>query len=55
MASIAVFAEAGKQQVSSLPTWLIFESAYYLLQFGAVGACIGLIYGRNVPRKRAAL
>lgn len=51
MASIAVFAEAGKQQVSSLSTWLLFESTYYLLQFGLVGVCIGLIYGRGVPQK----
>lgn len=51
MASIAVFAEAGKQQVSSLSTWLLFESMYYLLQFGLVGVCIGLIYGRGVPQR----
>jgi carbon starvation protein CstA len=51
MASIAVFAEAGKQYVASLPTWLIFESVYYLLQFGLVGVCIGLIYGRDVSGK----
>lgn len=51
MASIAVFAEAGKQQVSSLSTWLLFESTYYLLQFGLVGVCIGLIYGRGVPQR----
>ena len=51
MASIAVFAEAGKHQVSSLPTWLIFESTYYLLQFGLVGVCIGSIYGRSIPQR----
>lgn len=50
MASIAVFAEAAKQQVSSLATWLIFESVYYLLQFGLVGLAIGLIYGRSANR-----
>jgi len=48
MASIAVFAEAGKQNVSSLTTWLVFETAYYLLQFGALGVIIGLIYGRSI-------
>jgi hypothetical protein len=48
MASIAVFAEAGKQNVSSLTTWLVFESSYYLLQFGALGVVIGLIYGRSI-------
>lgn len=44
MASIAVFAEAGKQQVSSLTTWLAFESMYYLLQFGLTGVVLALIY-----------
>jgi hypothetical protein len=50
MASIAVFAEAGKQNVSSLATWLVFETAYYLLQFGVLGVIIGLIYGRSIRR-----
>ena len=50
MASVAVFAEAGKQNVSSLATWLVFESAYYLLQFGALGVIIALIYGRSIRR-----
>lgn len=51
MASIAVFAEAGKQNVSSLAIWLTFESVYYLLQFGLVGVVIALIYGkRAMPR-----
>jgi len=48
MASVAVFAEAGKQNVSSLATWLVLETVYYLLQFGALGVIIGLIYGRSV-------
>ena len=51
MASIAVFAEAGKQNVSSLSTWLTFESAYYLLQFGLVGVVVGVIYGKGALRK----
>lgn len=51
MASIAVFAEAGKQNVSSLATWLGFESVYYLLQFGLVGTVIALIYGDAVARR----
>ena len=47
MASIAVFAEAGKQNVSSLSTWLVFETAYYLLQYSLLGVIIGLIYGKG--------
>ena len=50
MASIAVFAEAGKQQVASLGTWLLFESAYYLLQFGFLGVVIAKIYGTMPAR-----
>lgn len=50
MASIAVFAEAGKQNVSSLTTWLAFETTYYLLQFGVLGVIMGLIYGRSIRR-----
>lgn len=47
MASIAVFAEAGKQQVTSLPFWLLFESGYYLLQFSIAGVVIAKIYGKD--------
>ncbi len=52
MASIAVFAEAGHQQVSSLATWLVFESVYYLLQFSLVGIVIALIYRTPVAQKK---
>ncbi len=45
MGSNAAFAEAGKNEVASLSTWLVLESFYYLLQFGLVGTAIGLIYG----------
>jgi hypothetical protein len=54
MGSSAVFAEAGKQQVSSLSTWLILESVYYLLQFGLVGVVVGLIYGKEIPTRRVS-
>lgn len=47
MASIAVFAEAGKQEVTSLSTWLLLETTYYLFQFSLVGAVIGWIYGKG--------
>ena len=49
MGSNAVFAEAGKNEVSSLSTWLALESVYYLLQFGLVGIVIGWIYGKEIP------
>jgi len=45
MGSNAVLAEAGKNDVGSLPTWIALEGVYYLLQFTLVGLVIGLIYG----------
>lgn len=49
LASSAVFAEAGKQNVTSLSTWLVLESVYYLFQFAMVGAVIGVIYAKREP------
>ncbi len=49
LASSAVFAEAGKQNVTSLSTWLLLESVYYLFQFGVVGAVMGAIYAKGEP------
>jgi len=48
-ASIAVIAEAAKHTVTSLPTWIALETAYYLLQFSFVGAVMGTIYAKGVP------
>ena len=45
MGSNAVLAEAGKNQVGSLRTWIALEGVYYLLQFTLVGLAIGLVYG----------
>ncbi|MBI5855690.1 MAG: DUF1761 domain-containing protein [Nitrospirae bacterium] len=50
LASSAVFAEAGKQNVTSLSTWLLLESGYYLFQFAVVGAIMGLVYS-TVPSR----
>lgn len=50
MGSNAVFAEAGKQEVTSLTTWLVLESVYYLLQFAIVGVVIGLIFATRKSR-----
>ncbi len=47
IASSAVFAEAAKQRVASLPTWLALESTYYAVQFGISGMAIASVYGRN--------
>ena len=44
IASSAVIAEAAKQRVTSLRTWFVVESLYYLIQFSLSGLAIGLIY-----------
>ena len=49
LASSAVIAEAAKQNVTSLPTWLVLETVYYLLQFSVVGAVMGAIYAKGDP------
>lgn len=49
LASSAVFAEAGKQNVTSLSTWLLLESVYFLFQFSVVGAVMGAIYAKGAP------
>ena len=45
MGSNAVLAEAGKNHVGSLRTWVALEGLYYLLQFTLVGVVIGWVYG----------
>jgi len=47
MGSNAVFAEAGKNEVTSLSTWLLLESIYYIVQFAITGTVIGLIFGKT--------
>lgn len=47
LATSAVLAEAGKNYVASLSTWLVLETTYYLLQFLLSGLVIGLVYGRQ--------
>lgn len=51
LASSAVFAEAGKQNVTALSTWLMLESVYFLLQFSVVGAIMGAIYAKGEPAR----
>ena len=41
MGSVGALAEAGKQNVTSLPTFLTLESAFYLIQYTVIGLVIG--------------
>ena len=47
LATSAVLGEAGKNYVTSLSTWLLLETTYYLLQFTFSGLVIALAYGRQ--------
>jgi hypothetical protein len=46
IASSAVLAEAAKQRVTSLPTWLIVESIYYAIQFSLCGVAIAFVHSK---------
>ena len=50
MGSYGVLAQAGKYDVGSLSTFLLLESAFFILQFAIVGTVIGLIYGKRKYR-----
>lgn len=54
LASGTVIAEGAKQQVTSLPTWLILEGGYYLLQFVITGGVFGGLYGGATALKSRA-
>jgi len=47
IASAAVLGEAGKQNVTSLSTFLILESVFYALLFSLSGLAIALVYGKS--------
>ena len=46
MGSNAVLAEAGKNEVTSIPTWIALESAFYLLHGALAGLAVGYLHGR---------
>jgi hypothetical protein len=46
LATSTVLAEAAKNYVTSLRTWILLEGSYYLIQFALSGLVIALAYGR---------
>ena len=46
LASVAVLAEGAKQNVTSLPTFLVMEGLFCLIYFALYGLALGLVYGR---------
>ncbi len=45
--SVSTLANAAKIQVTSMPTWLLVQTAFHGIQFILAGGGIGLIYGRT--------
>ena len=45
MGSIGALAEAGKQNVTSLATFLTLESAFYVIQYTVLGLVLGVLDG----------
>ncbi len=46
--TVMVFATAAKMQIEPVSTFVIYGSAFSLLQFTVTGAALGLIYGHKV-------
>jgi hypothetical protein len=47
LGSYGVLAEAGKYDVGPVSTFLVCESAFFIVQYSVVGIAIGLIYGEQ--------
>ena len=50
MGGVGVLAEGAKHATTSLSTWLIIESAFYIITGAVLGTIVGLIYGKS-PHK----
>ena len=47
MGGVGVLAEGAKHATTSLSTWLIIESAFYIITGTILGTVVGLIYGKS--------
>ena len=47
MGGVGVLAEGAKHATTSLSTWLIVESAFYIITGAVLGIMVGLIYGKS--------
>ena len=47
MGGVGVLAEGAKHATTSLSTWLIIESAFYIITGAVLGTMVGLIYGKS--------
>lgn len=48
LGSYGVLAQAGKYDVGSVPTFLLLEGLFFVIQYAIVGTVIGLIYGKSL-------
>ena len=47
MGGVGVLAEGAKHATTSLSTWLIIESTFYIITGIVIGTIVGLIYGKS--------
>ena len=47
MGGVGALAEGAKHATTSLTTWLIVESAFYIIAGAILGVIVGLIYGKS--------
>ena len=47
MGGVGALAEGAKHATTSLSTWLIIESAFYIITGTILGTLVGLIYGKR--------
>ena len=50
MGGVGVLAEGAKHATTSLSTWLVIESEFYIITGAILGTIVGLIYGKS-PRE----
>ena len=47
MGGVGALAEGAKHATTSLSTWLVFETSFYLITGAILGVIVGLIYGKS--------
>ena len=51
MGGVGVLAEGAKHATTSLSTWLIVESAFYIITGAILGTIVGFIYGKTACKE----
>ena len=50
MGGVGALAEGAKHATTSLSTWLVLETSFFLITGAILGAIVGLIYGKSSAR-----